>query len=144
MSSQQCTPIIIGVGDFVNRSMKLEDAREPLELILEAIDIALKDSKLTGQSLSQLKSSIDSIDAVLGWTWPYPDLPGLVANHLQVKLRHNETSPHGGNQPAKLLDDASRRISKGESKVAVITGGEALASCNYVVLLASRTITHSD
>lgn len=38
-------------------------------------------------------------------------------------------SEHGGNSPAKLFDEAARRISFGEAKVAVVTGGEALASC---------------
>jgi hypothetical protein len=117
-------PVIIGVGDFKNRSQKVEDALEPAELMLRAIDIALKD---TGSS-KDLKSKIDSIDVVLTWTWPYPDLSGLLGEKLGVKLNHSYVSPHGGNQPAKLLDDAARRVARGTAKVAVVTGGEALAS----------------
>ncbi|KIW07438.1 uncharacterized protein PV09_02278 [Verruconis gallopava] len=119
-------PVIIGVGDFKNRSQKVEDAFEPAELMLRAIEIALKDSKAS--DLSRLQSQIDSIDVVLPWTWPYPDLAGLLAGRLGVQAQHKFVSPHGGNQPAKLLDEAARRVAKGHVKIAVITGGEALAS----------------
>lgn len=43
-------------------------------------------------------------------------------------MHYKETSPHGGNQPAKLLDEACRRIAAGQSTLAVVAGGEALAS----------------
>jgi hypothetical protein len=129
MTNSRQTPIIIGVGDIINRSLQVEDAREPLDLIIDAIQKALTDSKLTGKALELLQSSIDSIDVVSTWTWPYPDLPGLIAERLKVNVQHKELSPHGGNQPAKLLDEVARRVSQGKSKVAVITGGEALASC---------------
>lgn len=62
------------------------------------------------------------------WTWPYSDLPGLLAERLGVQTKHRSYSEHGGNQPAKLLDEAARRIATGENKVAVLTGAEALAS----------------
>ena len=76
----------------------------------------------------QLQSAIDSIDVVRTWTWPYDDLPGDIGRRLGVNARHRFYSDHGGNKPAKLFDLAARRISKGETKVAVVTGGEALAS----------------
>lgn len=123
-------PVIIGVADVVNRSTKVEDAREPAELILEAIREALRDA---GSSKSDtLQSAIDSIDVVGTWTWPYPDLPGLLSEKLGVDPKHRYLSPHGGNQPGLLTDDASKRISTGQTKVAVITGGEALASRRHV------------
>lgn len=122
-------PIIVGVGDFVNRSLALDDAHEPLTLILKAIEVALEDTKLPNSTLQKLKSSIDSIDVVRTWTWPYDDLPGLIGQNLGVRPKHTFYSDHGGNKPAKLLDDAARRISQGQAKVAIVTGGEALASC---------------
>jgi acetyl-CoA acetyltransferase len=119
-------PIIIGVGDVKNRNVN--DAKEPATLMLEAIEIALKDA--SANSTSDLKSAIDSIDVVRTWTWPYPDLPGLLSQKLGVQgsVKWKRYSEHGGNQPGKLFDEAAKRIAKGECKVAVITGGEALAS----------------
>jgi acetyl-CoA acetyltransferase len=124
-------PVIIGVGDIKNRSTAVADAKEPAQLIYEAIQAALQDSGAV--DIGKLQSSIDSIDVVRTWTWPYPDLPGLLAEKLNVKsgLKRKYYSEHGGNQPGKLFDEAARRISKGECGVAVVTGGEALASCEF-------------
>ncbi|KIY00507.1 uncharacterized protein Z520_04192 [Fonsecaea multimorphosa CBS 102226] len=121
-------PIVVGVGDFVNRSTSVADAQEPLTLILNAINIALEDTGLPQDKKQQFQAAIDSIDVVRTWTWPYDDLPGDIGRALGVNARHQFYSDHGGNKPAKLFDQAARRISKGQTKVAVVTGGEALAS----------------
>lgn len=126
------TPIVIGVGDFINRSKKVEDAIEPLELMLRGITKALQDTGLSKESIRNLQSQIDSIDVVKTWTWPYPDLPGSLAEKLNIKPKRKFYSDHGGNQPAKLFDEAARRISRRESEVCMITGGEALASCKRI------------
>lgn len=119
-------PVIIGIADVKN---KTNDHKEPAALMLEAITRAIDD---TGVSQDRLKSHIDSIDIVRTWTWPYADLPGLLSQNLGLKSRPKwtrYTETHGGNQPARLLDEAAGRIARGEATVAVVTGGEALASC---------------
>ena len=121
-------PVIIGVADVVNRSTKVEDAREPVDLMHQAIIDAINDTGLIAQATT-LQSAIDSIDIVNTWTWPYPDLPGLLSKKLGVDAKHRLLSPHGGNQPGLLFDEAAKRITLGQTKVAVVTGGEALASC---------------
>lgn len=126
--SSRKTPVIIGVGDIVNRSKKVQDAIEPVQLMISSIQEAIKDTGLHASSLSAFQASIDSIDVVKSWTWPC-NYPNLIAERLAFKPVHCELSEHGGNQPAKLVDEAARRISTGECKVAVVTGGEALASC---------------
>lgn len=131
MAGQRPIPVIIGVGDVKNKSLKPEDALEPMALMLQAIHLAIKDTAVTGFFAEDLLSGIDDISAVAAWTWPYPDLPSLLATKLGVQPRHKHYSEHGGNQPAKLLDEAARRIAKGESNIAVVTGGEALASCTF-------------
>lgn len=133
MSGRKQIPIIVGVGDIKNKSVKLEDALEPLELMLRSTRIAIDDTGIAEHALKELQSSIDSIDIVATWTWPYSDLPSLFSEKLGVRPKHKHYTGHGGNQPAKLLDEAARRISSGESKVAVVTGGEALASCELLV-----------
>jgi len=124
-------PVIIGVGDVVNRSTAIADAKEPATLMLEAIEKAIEDA--SPSSTSELRAAIDSIDVVKTWTWPYPDLPTLLAGKLGVGVgvKWKRYSEHGGDKPGKLLDEAAKRIAKGECKVAVVTGGEALASRAY-------------
>ncbi|KAL4893126.1 hypothetical protein BDV59DRAFT_207930 [Aspergillus ambiguus] len=119
------TPIVIGVGDIKNTSRKPEHAYEPLDLMLQAISAAIEDSSAPKD---ELKSAIDSIDVVANWTWPYPNITDLLADRLGVRPVHKYESGHGGNAPAKLLDEACRRVSKGKCRVAVVTGGEALAT----------------
>lgn len=122
----RAVPVIVGVGDVVNRSP--QNAIEPMQLMLEAIQLAFKDTGLNLSATESLQFRIDSIDVVRTWTWPYPDLPGLLAQRLGASPDHKSYSDHGGNKPAKLLDEAARRIALGQSKIAIITGGEALAS----------------
>ena len=128
MTPDPMTPIIIGVGDVKNRSQAVEDAIEPMQLMLQAITHALEDSMTEHSIAAELRSSIDSISVVASWTWPYADLPGLLAQKLGIQPRHAIYSEQGGNQPMKLVDEAARRISQGDCKVAVVTGGESLAS----------------
>ena len=122
-------PVVIGIGDIKNRSNRLEDAVEPLELMLQAIAAALKDTGISAQAAQRLQQSIDSISVVANWTWPYPNTPELLVNRLGCQATYLHESEHGGNAPAELFDEAARRIASGQSKVAVVTGGEALASC---------------
>ena len=126
--SRDFDPVIIGVGEVVNRSRKVEDAREPLSLMLEAIQNAITDSGLPDQYLRTFKREVDSLDIVNSWTWPYPDLPALISKKLDISPSRRYTSPDGGNQPGLLLDQACQRITRNESKFCILTGGEALAS----------------
>ncbi|QIX01047.1 hypothetical protein AMS68_006564 [Peltaster fructicola] len=109
MVDEKHIPVVVAVGDVTNRSRDVADALEPLALILQAFHNGLHDSGLSQQAATQLKQSIDSISVVRTWTWPYPDLPGSVAERLGVSPKH-------------------KWISKGESQVALIAGAEALGS----------------
>jgi hypothetical protein len=141
MSPHASTPIVIGVGDFINRSKRVEDAIEPLQLMINAIEEAIEDTGLSESSVNSLRAAVDSLDVVRTWTWPYPDLPGLIAERLRINPSRKHYTDHGGNQPGVLFDEAARRISKGETKVAILTGGEALASCECTApILLSRNL----
>jgi hypothetical protein len=125
------TPILIGVHDLKSPlPTPSQPPEEPATLIQRAVASALQDAHAPRPEA--LHSAIDSIDIVASWTWPYEDLPGLVAEKLGIpsdRLRHKRYSAHGGNQSVKLLDEAARRVGRGEVKLAVVAGGEALASC---------------
>lgn len=119
------TPVIIGVADVKNKS---DVHKEPATLMFEAISHAIHDTGLA--SPAPVISQIDSIDVVRTWTWPYADLPGLLGKWLGLDERPAWTryTEHGGNEPARLVDEAAGRISRGETRFAIVTGGEALAS----------------
>ena len=132
MGSSRAIPIVVGVGDIKNRSQKIEDAIEPMKLMLQAIQAAIKDTGLSSSAGKEFQASIDSVGVVNTWSWNYSDLPGLISENLGIKPKYKGLSHHGGDSPAKFLDEAARRISFRESKVAIITGGEALASRKYL------------
>ncbi|KAG8670488.1 hypothetical protein FPOAC2_09846 [Fusarium poae] len=115
-------PIIIGIGEICQRDFTIETCSEPAELISSAIRGAFQDSGI--DSIER----IDSISVVPPWSWNYDDLPKLLAQRLSIQPSHLELSKHGGNTPALLCDKAAARIASGKSKMAVVTGGEALAS----------------
>lgn len=129
----RATPIVVGVGEVKNRSQKVEDAIEPLLLMIQSIQEAVKDTNLSESEGIKLQADIDSISVVAPWSWNYHDLPSLVAGKLGVEPSYKTMSEHNGASPARLFDEAARRISFRESKVAVVTGGEAMASCEYFV-----------
>lgn len=124
-------PVVVGVGDVKNASLDPKDAIEPLELMLQAIHNAGNDSKLSKAKIKELLLQTDSLAVVDTWTWPYRDLPGTLASKIGVKPKYTHYTDRGGNQPAKIFDEAARQISKGESCVAIVTGGEALASRKF-------------
>ncbi|KAH8647817.1 thiolase [Xylariales sp. PMI_506] len=126
-------PIIVGVGDVRNKSLRIEDAHDPVSLMSQAVRAALQDTGLDAQRQRDvLLSRLDSVSVVPPWTWTYDDLPGRVAAAIGVssreQLTHKFLGAHGGNQPGLQCDEAARAIAARKSTVAVITGGEALAS----------------
>lgn len=133
------TPVIIGIADVKN---KTSEHREPAALMLEAIIKAIDESQA---SQDHLRSQIDSIDVVRTWTWPYADLPGLLSQKLGLPKRPKWTryAENGGNQPAKLVDEAAGRIARLETRVAIVTGGEALASCEFASFDVLHLSPHS-
>ncbi|KAI9715827.1 MAG: hypothetical protein M1828_000568 [Chrysothrix sp. TS-e1954] len=128
MSQTNLTPVLVGVADVKNNSLDLEDAVEPLQLMLQAINEAAEDTQLSKSARTSLLASLDSVSVVATWTWPYTDLPSLLSEKLSATPSQKHYTEHGGNQPAKILDEAARSISRGQTQVAVLTGGEALAS----------------
>ncbi|KAM3150390.1 hypothetical protein ABEW05_009282 [Botrytis cinerea] len=150
-SPQRQIPIIIGVGDVINRSLEVEDAIEPLGLMVQSLSKSFSDTGISddGEKLTLLKKSVDDVRVVRNWTWPYADvcqrvLDGILGEEKRGdgnvgKVVYKEESEHGGNSPVKMLDEACRRVGRGESKVAVVVGGEALGS---LISSASKTGTY--
>ncbi len=121
-SVSERTPIVIGVGEVTNRSESLEDAREPVALIAEAVQGAEWDA---GAKADFLKS-VDSLDVVGFVSWPYDDAAARVAQGTGMVPARCELSEWGGNVPMRLVDEAATRLVSGQSEIAVICGGEAL------------------
>ncbi|WP_051571676.1 hypothetical protein [Cryptosporangium arvum] len=126
-------PVLVGVGEVrANRERAVAQAREPLALILEALDLAAS---------PELLAAADAIYTVRVASWAYDELSADVAAAVGAKPAHRDDSPIGGQWPIRLLDRAAGRIAAGESSVALLVGGEATASATALLKAGVDPIT---
>ena len=112
------TPVLVGTGQFVQRAEGLDDARDPVALMVDAIRLAAQDAGLS--SVPQP----DSIRVVSLLSWKYGNPAQLIADDLGLSPRETGYSAMGGNTPQTLVNAASRQIQNGEIDLVILTGGE--------------------
>src|SRR5258707_8605878 len=115
-------PVIVGVGEIVDRPKEIAEGLEPLALLVGAIKRAEADSggKLLGE--------IESLDIVNFLSWRYRDPEIQLAARLGIKPKHAYYGPVGGESPIRYLHEAAQRIARGECSVAAVCGAEAQSS----------------
>lgn len=112
-------PVLVGVGESVDRTRNPAEGREPLALMLDALREAEHDAG------AALLARVDSIDVVCEYSWPYVDAPGLIASALGVTPRHAFYGDAGGESPIRFIHEAALRIQRAENQVAAIVGAES-------------------
>src|SRR6266403_3467227 len=112
-------PVIVGVGEIVDRPTEIAGGLEPLVLLEQALKRAEQDSggKLLGE--------IESLDIVNFLSWRYRDPEKQLADRLGIKPKHAFYGPVGGESPIRYLHEAAQRIARGECSVAAVCGAEA-------------------
>lgn len=116
------TPVIVGVGQTEQRVDDPAAAREPTDLLVDAVESAVRDS-----GSDRLGDAIDTIAVIRIMSHRYRDPAALVADGLGLDrsgVRTIETD-EGGNYPQALLNRACLEIADGSDSVWVIGGGEA-------------------
>src|SRR3954449_12216920 len=112
-------PVIVGVGEIVDRPKEIADGLEPLALLEQALKRAETDSG------AKLLGELGSLDVVNFLSWRYRDPEKLLADRLDAKPAHCYYGPVGGESPIRYLHEAAKRIARGECSVAVVCGAEA-------------------
>src|SRR5450631_3309416 len=112
-------PVIVGIGEIVDRPKEITAGLEPLTLLVEALKRAEQDSggKLLGE--------IQSLDIVNFLSWRYQDPANQLSERLGIKPAHAYYGPVGGESPIRYLHEAAQRIARGECSVAAVCGAEA-------------------
>src|SRR4051794_6793674 len=112
-------PVIVGVGEIVDRPADIAAGLEPLTLLEQAVRRAEADSggKLLGE--------LGSLDVVNFLSWRYRDPEKLLAARLGSNPAHNYYGPVGGESPIRYIHEAAKRIARGECSVAAVCGAEA-------------------
>jgi hypothetical protein len=113
------TPVIIGIGEIVDRPADPALAREPLALMADAIRAA--DADAGGGFLDR----IDSMDVINLVSWRYDRVAARLAERLGINPARAVYALVGGETPTTKIHEAALRIMNGNSLVAVVTGGEA-------------------
>ena len=112
------TPVLIGTGHVLQRAEGLDDARDPVALMVEAITLAASDAGLSSVP------NPDAIRVVSLLSWKYGNPAQFIAEDLGLTPRELGLSAMGGNTPQTLVNAASRQILAGELDLVILTGGE--------------------
>src|SRR5499427_1315057 len=112
-------PVIVGVGEIVDRPKEITDGLEPLTLLEEALRRAEADSG------AKLLHELGSLDVVSFLSWRYRDPEKQLAKRLGIDPARCYYGPVGGESPIRYLHEAAQRIARGECEVAAVCGAEA-------------------
>jgi acetyl-CoA C-acetyltransferase len=112
-------PVIVGVGEIVDRPKDIAAGLEPLALLEAALKRAEADAG--GAWLGE----VQSLDVVNFLSWRYRDPEQQLARRLGIAPAHLYYGPVGGESPIRYLHEAAQRIARGECSVAAVCGAEA-------------------
>jgi acetyl-CoA C-acetyltransferase len=117
--SPERIPVIVGIGEVIDRPSDIAAGLEPLALLEQAIRRAEANAGVS------LIGEIDSLDVVNFLSWRYRQPEQLLAQRLGIKPTHCTYGPVGGESPIRYLHEAALRIARGECSVAAVCGAEA-------------------
>lgn len=112
-------PVIVGVGEVVDRPSDLSGALEPLALMAAALRAADADAG------GGLLAGIASLDVVNQLSWRYADTAAQLCARLGIAPARAVYGPVGGESPVRFLHEAARRIARGEAGTCAVVGAEA-------------------
>lgn len=109
-------------------------APEPLEMWALVAEEAAADARAPFGALE----SVDDLSIVHCQSWAYDDPARRAAERLGLVRARQHHSILAGTSPQRLLDAAAHRMLRGESRVALVVGGEALATRRAADLAGER------
>jgi len=119
MSAARSIPVLVGVGQVLQRAEDPREAAEPLELMVAALRRAGEDA-----GAAKLLARADSIYVLRGM-WRYGDPGREIARRLGAAPTETVGTPYGGNFSQACVIDAAREIQAGRRRVVLVTGAEA-------------------
>ncbi|RJG00821.1 acetyl-CoA acetyltransferase [Noviherbaspirillum sedimenti] len=128
-SIEERIPVIVGIGECIDRPAHAAEGLEPLRLMERAARNAERDAG------ADVLGAVDSVDVVCEVSWPYPAAPARLCALLGMHPQRAVYGPIGGETPLRFLHEAAIRIAEGLSEVALVVGAEA----EYSVGLARKT-----
>ncbi|WP_240612130.1 enoyl-CoA hydratase-related protein [Brevundimonas vesicularis] len=115
-------PVIVAVGEKIDRPANAEEAMEPVALMAAALRACEADA---GRALLDRVDLISLIGLV---SWRYQNPVALLCETLGLSPAEQVNASMGGETPVRLVHEAAVRIAAGEPLTAAIVGGEASSS----------------
>ena len=112
------TPILVGVGQVLNRIQDLSEALEPLEMMWQAIQLAETDA-----DAGAFLRNVQSVRVVRGM-WSYRNPAKLIGERLGAKNFETVGTLIGGNQNQAVINVTACEIRDGNLDLVLITGAE--------------------
>lgn len=131
------TPIIIGAGQHVERLDQPDPPlNSPMQLAAKASQRALGDARLPATEIDSIGVIRLFSDSPGVWQSPFGgsnNPPESVARRIGAGPGRRLYSNTGGTEPLQLMFELMQDIAMGESKVALLTGAEAIASQRFAM-----------
>ncbi len=121
-------PILVGISQLEQRSDDPLAAREPIELMIDAVRAAAADA-----DSAELLRQAGSVRVIRGF-WRYENPAGAVCEAIGNTRAETALTPFGGNYVQKVLNRSALDIQAGKHDVIVMTGAE----CGYSQARARR------
>ncbi len=112
------TPVIVGVGQVLHRLDTLDDAVEPLAMMLQALALAEQDTGVEG-----VLRQAQSVRVVRG-IWKYENPAKYIAARLGAHGAETVGTLIGGNQNQAVINATASEILAGELDLVLVTGAE--------------------
>jgi acetyl-CoA C-acetyltransferase len=112
------TPVIIGVGQQLQRIDDPLSALAPAPFIAEAVRAAVTDAGLSSTP------AVDSIRVVSFLSWRYRDPGRFIAAELGISPKETVATTMGGNSTQSLINATAKEIQNGDVDVVILCGGE--------------------
>ena len=112
------TPVIVGVGQFLSRIESLDEATEPLEMMLRAVRLAEADA-----GAGPILAKAQSVRVVRG-IWGYGNPAAAIAERVGAVGAETVGTLIGGNQNQALMNHTAAEILAGKLDLALIAGAE--------------------
>jgi acetyl-CoA C-acetyltransferase len=116
-------PVIVGVGQIVNRPTNMEEILEPADLIEASARKAAQDAGTEGAL-----AEVEMLGVVNILSWTYADPAARVAERIGARPPIQWYTSVGACAPQWLIGQGADKIADGEVKIALVCGAESYAS----------------
>lgn len=132
-------PVIIGTGQSVNRSYDPADIKKPMDMIEAAVRMAQDDSCIKG-----LTAKVDTLYLVNIMSRHYADPLSELSSRIGVTPNRKAYTWIGATAPQWFVNQAAQNILAGDTRLALICGGEAFHSAKIEAKIKRKTFEQWD